>query len=289
MTAFASWSHLVRRLPEPAARFVMGRVFVRTLMMGWPPNRSAARRNFERILKTIGRPADEAPAVLDRSLELYARFLLIMAAHPCEVAAARERTDLELLPRLRELGAEKKGVIVVTPNYGLLGHALWAINETGIPILLPILNRDFLTHFPRHHYDRVLTVGSSAAASLRALRDGEVVAAIADINFLPKRLTTEFFGAPAPIGYAAARLALASGAPILPAYATAAGDRCRFECDEPIRPDGNTLAGLHAAVARSMEKYIGAHPEQWMVYEDFWDIRGMNLKYRIARALARWS
>ncbi|MBI5595738.1 MAG: hypothetical protein HY928_06575 [Elusimicrobia bacterium] len=289
MTAFSAWSHLVRRLPEPAARFVVGSVFVRGMMLAWPPNRRAARGNFERILARLGRPPEEARAVLETSLDLYARFLLIMAAHPAEVRAARERTDLALLPRLRELGTEKKGVILVTPNYGLLGHALWAINETGIPILLPILNRDFLTHFPRHHYDRVLTVGSSAAASLRALAAGEVVAAIADINFLPKRLTTEFFGAPAPIGDAAARLSLASGAPILPAYATAEGDRCRFECDEPIRPDGKDLAVLHAAVARSMERFIGAHPEQWMVYEDFWDIRGMDLKYRIARALARWS
>lgn len=289
MTAFSSWSYLVRLLPEGAARFVVDRVLVRSLMMGWPPNRRAARRNFERILRSRGRPAGDAPAVLDASLTMYSRFLLMMATHPAEVRAARERTDLALLPRLRELGAEKRGVVLVTPNYGLVGHALWAINETGIPVLLPILNRDFLSHAPQHHFDRVLTVGSSAAASLRALAAGEVVAAIADINFLPKRLTTEFFGAPAPIGYAAARLSQASGSPILPAYATMVGDRCRFECDDPIRPDGKTLGELHAAVARSMERFIGAHPEQWMVYEDFWDIRGMDLKYRIARALARWS
>ena len=212
-----------------------------------------------------------------------------MAAHPAEVRAARERVDLALLEPLKALGAERRGVILVTPNYGLVGHGLWALAEAAVPFYLPILNKDFLAHFPPHVFACIRTVGASASACLKALADGDVVVTIADINFLPRRITTEFFGAQAPLGYAAARLSLSSGSPILPVYATAQGDRCVFEADSPIRPEGRTLPELHAEVARSMERFISKHPEQWMVYEDFWDVRGMDRKYSLVRRLARYS
>lgn len=291
MTAFSAWSRLVRRLPGPAARFLVERLMVRGLMFGWPPNRRAARANLRRILTHQGRPAADADtaALLDESLTLYARFLLFMAGHPDELAASRERMDLPLLPALKALGAEKRGVILVTPNYGLVGHALSALTDLGIPVNLPILNRAFLSHHDPEVYSRIRTVGSSAAACLRGLAAGEVVATIADINFLPRRIATPFFGAPAPVGYAAARLARSSGAPILPVYATVIGERCSFENDAVLRPEGKTLAELHAAVAGSMERYIARRPGQWMVYEDFWDLRAMDFKYGLVRRLARWS
>lgn len=291
MTAFSALARAVAALPEPAARFLVETVLVRGMMMAWPPNRSAARRNLRRVMSAGGVPADPArvEAALCESLGLYARFLLMMMNHPAEVAAARERTDLALLPALKALGAERKGVVVVTPNYGLVGHAVWALFEAGVPFVMPILNRDFLAHAPKAMHDNVLTVGGSAAAALKRLAAAEVVLTIADINFLPKRRTTEFFGAPAPLGYAAARLAVAAGAPLLPAYATAAGDRCVFEADAPIRSEGRTLDAVQADVARSMERFIGRRPEQWMVYEDFWDVSGMDRRYALARRLARWS
>ncbi|MDE2293174.1 MAG: hypothetical protein KGL53_13920 [Elusimicrobia bacterium] len=291
MTAFSALSRLVRRLPEPAARFLLEDVVVRGLMMGWPANRRAARKNLTRVLAATGREASpaELAAMTRRSLALYARFLLLMAVHPAEVRAARERTDLVLLPTLKALGAEKRGVVLVTPNYGLVAHGLWALYEAGVPLRMPILNRAFLAHAPRGMYERVSTVGASASDCLRALAAEEVVFQIADINFLPRRRTVEFFGAPAPLGYAAARLSAASGAPILPAFATAEGDRCVFECDEPIRPQGLSLPELHRAVAGSMERFIGRHPDQWLVYDDFWDVRGMDRKYALVRRLAPWS
>lgn len=291
MTAFSALARLTAALPEPAARFLVERVLVRSLMMAWPPNRAAARSNLRRVLAAGGSPPPDSrvAAALSQSLGLYARFLLMMMNHPAEVAAARERTDLELLPALKALGAEKNGVVVVTPNYGLVGHAIWALFEAGVPFVMPILNRDFLAHAPPAMRENVLTVGSSAGAALKRLAAGEVVMTIADINFLPKRVTTPFFGAPAPLGYAAARLAVAAGSPILPAYATADGDRCRFEADAPIRVAGRGLEAVQQDVARSMERFIGRRPEQWMVYEDFWDVAGMDRRYALARRLARWS
>lgn len=291
MIGFSALARLVGALPEPAARLVVDRLLVRSLMMAWPPNREAARKNLRRVMSKDGNPPAEAAVeeALSASLGLYSRFLLIMMGHPAEVAAACQRTDLAFLPALRALGAERHGVVVVTPNYGLVGHAVWALAESGVPMLLPILNRDFFAHSPPDKRAKLLSVGASAAATLQALRAGEVVVTIADINFLPKRRTTPFFGAPAPLGYASARLAIAAGAPLLPAYATADGDRCRFEADDPIRTQGRGLDEVQADVARSMERFIGRRPEQWMVYEDFWDVAGMDRRYALARRLARWS
>lgn len=291
MTAFSALARLVRALPEPAARLLVERIMVRSLMMAWPPTREAARKNLRRVMSYGGAkaPEDKVEAALSTSLCLYARFLLVMMNHPAEIRAAREEMDLALMPALKALGAERKGVVIVTPNYGLVGHAVWAISESGLPVVLPILNRDFLAHAPPAQRDQVLTVGSSAAVAMRKLAAGEIVLTIADINFLPKRRTTEFFGAPAPLGYAAARLAVAAGAPLLPAYATVVDGRCRFEADAPIRTEGRTLDAVQADVARSMERFIAQHPEQWLVYEDFWDVAGMDRRYALARRLARFS
>ncbi|MEK7747298.1 MAG: lysophospholipid acyltransferase family protein, partial [Elusimicrobiota bacterium] len=200
-----------------------------------------------------------------------------------------EEVDLDLLPALQSLRREGRGVVLATPNFGLVGHALWALRLKGIPLLLPILNRDFLAHHEAGVFSGVSTVGKSARPSLRSLREGGVVAAIVDINYLPHRPATPFFGAPAPLGYAASRLARTSGAPLLPAYAVVREGRCRFESHDPIDPRGRSLEEVNLLLARSMERAIGAHPEQWLVYNDFWDIEAMDLEYRLARKLARWS
>ncbi len=291
MTGFSAIARLLRFLPAPATPFLVEKVMVRSLMMAWPSRRRVALANLSRILEHVGRKPGEGElsSLLDQSLHLYSRFILCMIGLPGEERAAREEVDLDLLPALESLRSEGRGVVLATPNFGLVGHALWALRLKGLPMLLPILNRDFLAHHEAGVFAGVSTVGESARPSLRSLREGGVVAAIVDINYLPHRPATPFFGAPAPLGYAASRLARTSGAPLLPAYAVVRAGRCRFESHEPIDPRGRSLEEVNLLLARSMERAIGEHPEQWLVYNDFWNLEAMELEYRLARGLARWS
>lgn len=291
MTGFSAFSRAFRLLPPPLSSFIVERVMVRSLMMAWPSRRRVALGNLSRILRHAGRnpSARDLDFLLDQSLRLYARFILCMIGGPKEERAAREEVDLDLLPALASLRRLGRGAVLATPNFGLVGHALWALSLKGVPLLLPILNRDFLAHHEAGVFSGVLTVGDCARRSLRSLREGGVVAAIVDINYLPHRPLTPFFGAPAPLGYAASRLAQASGAPLLPAYAVLRGDRCRFEAHDPIDPEGKSLEEINVLLARSMERAIGKHPEQWLVYNDFWNLGAMDSQYRLARKLARWS
>lgn len=286
MTSFSALARLCARLPYPAARFLVRGVLVKGLLMGWPPARRTALANLRRILGRAGRDPAEAPGLLGESLELYARFLLCMMALPEEERFAAERVALECLPLVRELAAEGKGLILATPNFGFAGHGAWALLKAGVEWKMPILDREFLAHFPPDVARRFLTVGRAGREILAELKAGGTMFMIVDINYLPRRRTTPFFGAPAPLGYAASRLAQASGAPILPVYAVAEGTGCRLQADEPVRAEGRPIEDVQADVARSMERFIARHPEQWLVYEDFWDVAGMDRKYRLARRLA---
>jgi lauroyl/myristoyl acyltransferase len=291
MTSFALMSRLCGRLPRRTTEFVVGRVFVRTLMMGLPANRRAALSSLGRILRFSGRSAEkkELDRLLDESLALYARFILLMMALPEDLEYSATRVDMDLLPAVEGLKKAGRGVVLATPNFGLIGHAIIGLMQRKALDYLPVLNREFFAHFPPEIYARFQTVGKSSLMCLHALRKNGLVGAIVDINYLPHRQTTEFFGAPAPLGYAASRLAQVSGAPLLPAYAVAAGERCRFEADAPILPEGKSLEQINRELARSMERFISRYPEQWLVYDDFWNTARMDLQYKLARALARFS
>lgn len=291
-SVFSLLSMLVRRLPPGAADFLVERVLVRGLMLSSPGRRRVARANLARVLRHGGRePSDaELDALVERSLPLYARFILAMMTYPRELAFARERGELAALDAIRRLRAGGKGVVVATPNFGLAGHGVWALAQGDIPFHIPILRREFMSHMSAQDYARLETVGRSGRAMLRALARNEVVCTIVDINYLPHRRTTVFFGAPAPLGYAAARLSQVSGAPLLPVYAVDLGERYRVEADAPIAPAAGgrrrDLQELNDELARSMERYIARYPEQWLVYDDFWNIKAMDRTYGF---VSRWA
>ncbi|MFA5139109.1 MAG: lysophospholipid acyltransferase family protein [Elusimicrobiota bacterium] len=291
MTSFALMSRLCGRLPRRTTEFIVGKVFVRTLMMGLPANRRAALSSLDRILRFSGKTPEPAELrrLLDESLALYTRFILLMMALPEDLEYSASKVDMELLPAVEELKKAGKGVVLATPNFGLIGHAIIGLMQRGVLDYLPVLNRNYFAHFPPELFARFQTVGKSSLLCLRALRKNGLVGAIVDINYLPHRQTTEFFGGPAPLGYAASRLAQVSGAPLLPAYAVASGDRCRFVADAAILPEGRSLEQINRELARSMERFISRYPEQWLVYDDFWNTSRMDLQYKLARAMSRLS
>jgi KDO2-lipid IV(A) lauroyltransferase len=78
-----------------------------------------------------------------------------------------------------------------------------------------------------------------------------------------------------PDGYA--QLALKTGAPILPAFGLRKSDNTFEAYAEPaieLKTTGNFEADVRAGVeqiVRVMEKWIGAHPDQWVMFHRIWD------------------
>jgi KDO2-lipid IV(A) lauroyltransferase len=112
---------------------------------------------------------------------------------------------------------------------------------------------------------------------LEALRRNELVCLVGDRDLTGTGIEIDYFGRPAKFPVGPARLCLATGAPIVPAFMIRQPDNT-FELifEDPIHPredgDRNELVSeLTSAYARVCEKYVGAYPEQFANFFPIWD------------------
>lgn len=284
------FAELAKRLPRRPLQWFINAA----LRASFALNRRRRRKAlavYGRILSRGGRrPSEqELSAVLDASIRHHARLILSLFCRAEDIEFARARVDLDCLPRLEECLRDGKGVIVVLSNFGLFGHAFMALATRGLPLLCPVLDAGFYAHAPYGWAGAFLSLGNASRACVNALRRGGIVVIPTMYNFLSKDLSIEFFGAPARLTSAPERLSRATGAPILPVFALAEGDRCRLVPDGPIRaaagrdPVGETTRRL----ARVQERYIARHPEQWEAHDDIWDLERMDRNRTLVRGLLR--
>jgi KDO2-lipid IV(A) lauroyltransferase len=88
-------------------------------------------------------------------------------------------------------------------------------------------------------------------------------------------IAVPFFGGHIEIPSGPVKLAMASGAPILPVFTTRSGSRFRVVIDEPIvvEPEPVPRDGPHPAllrIAAAIERQVSRHPEQWLMLHRVW-------------------
>jgi KDO2-lipid IV(A) lauroyltransferase len=171
------------------------------------------------------------------------------------------------------------GVIALTAHLGSWEILAPLMAAHGIPIAVvqrprdnPLL--DELAASLRDHADvDLLPRGSAARAALRALRDGKVVAMLLDQNASRREgVFVPFFGRPACTRDGPARIAMRTGAPVLPVFMERIGDtmRHRVRALPPLElvPEGaDPQAALVENVARmtnAIESAIRRAPDQWI-------------------------
>jgi lauroyl/myristoyl acyltransferase len=85
----------------------------------------------------------------------------------------------------------------------------------------------------------------------------------------------EFFGEPARLPDGPAKLALATGAPILPVFMVRTpDDTFNYSVGEPIWADKqrDDVAAIKRQIAIALERVISQHSEQWFLFHDLWDV-----------------
>ncbi len=188
------------------------------------------------------------------------------------------RVSLQHMDRLTREFQRGKGVIITTAHLGNWEVGGCVLATHGFPLTavyrpfgIPHLDRMFAQHRESRGV-KLVPLGDSVRALLRALHQGECVVLLADRDFTGQARPVTFFGAPAPLPDGAARLAWKTGAPILPTYLTRrVDDSFLLSVDEPIRPDEyKSVEEVEAAVARSMEYAIGESSHQWFIFRPFW-------------------
>src|SRR5512136_2143039 len=177
--------------------------------------------------------------------------------------------------------ASGKGVMLVTAHFGSFDIAvqLLAVHSVRTTILVEALEPqrllDHVVSLRRNKGLNIIPAKSGALQSmLQALRKGEVVLLPCDRDVTGEAPRAVFFGEETRVPDIAVRIALRTGATIIPVFNLRRDDgRYDVFVEPPIEvaSNGNGAVAAHVKeVIRVMEKYIKSCPEQWAVLEPVW-------------------
>ena len=176
----------------------------------------------------------------------------------------------------------RRGLILVTAHLGSFEVGVASIAERAERVHV-VFTRDTMGTFERLRSERRRTLGVIEAPlddglviwlRLRdALGRDEVVLMQGD-RVMPgqKSVTVDFFGRPMPFPTGPVRLALATNAPIVPVFSLYTPDhKVRIVLEEPIIvEDGEVLPAVRK-LAKVIERYVRAHPDQWLMMHRVWE------------------
>jgi len=200
--------------------------------------------------------------------------------HAALVAAVRVVDEQYLADPI----AAGTGVVVALPHLANWDHAgAWACLvhapvTTVVERLHPeSLYRRFLDYRTRLGMDAVPLSGpgSGFRPLVDAARANRIVALLADRDLTGHGVDVTFFGEPARMPAGPAALALASGAPLVPATLSYDGPALVVAFHPPVAaPVDGTRAERTAAMTQSLAQVfqagIGAHPADWHMLQPLW-------------------
>jgi phosphatidylinositol dimannoside acyltransferase len=249
--------------------------------------RAAVRRNLKQVTGASGW------AAVRQAYRVFHNFSGFMVAY----ASLRRFGPAWLLERLEgeaEVDAalrgalgEGRGVILLTMHLGQWDLGLSLLRHIDAPVHV-VMRREEPADVSRLAGEarnlpglRVHQAGDSPLLGVElmaALLRNEIVAVQADRAFGNGVLPTPLFGRMAPLPTGPVRLALATGAPILPVFTVLApGNRFRLLALEPLRLPRRRGEGIEQAVAdamphlaRILQPVIARYPEQWFNFYDVW-------------------
>jgi KDO2-lipid IV(A) lauroyltransferase len=174
-----------------------------------------------------------------------------------------------------------KGVILVTAHLGSfdMGAQILIARSIGTTVLVePLEPAALLGHVTALRESKGLTFVPVQLGMLRIviqlLRRGEVVLIACDRDIGRDGLKAIFFGEETTLPAGAVRIAMRTGAAVVPAFNLRRDDD---GYDVYFEPAVEIIAGGNQAVARNMEqitsvmeKYIKTCPEQWVVLSPIW-------------------
>ena len=202
--------------------------------------------------------------------------------------ALRQACDVEGLENLDAARAGKHGVILVTAHLGAWELAAFALSALGYPFSFlvrridnPEVERAALIRLARALAIKQSTKTSAAQRMLKILRAGDTLGLLVDINVPRNRgIFVKFFDRPASTTFIAAKLALRTGAVVLPMLMPWERRRQRFvlylgaplsiERTGDEKEDVRRLTSLYT---QTIESYVRRYPDQWLWIHKRWRTR----------------
>ncbi|MGK8509732.1 phosphatidylinositol mannoside acyltransferase [Nocardia asiatica] len=274
---YAACWRLVRALPEPLAVRLFDAAADRAGRDGGP---NQLRRNLARVLGTT---PEEVPHTLVRaSLRSYARYwreaFRLPSMDPVRLADTIESsaTGLEHIHRAVERGT---GAVLALPhsgNWDLAG--VWLVQRVGSPTVVAerLAPESLFQRFVRFRESlgfEIIPLTGAAAPPFPQLtariRQGRIVGLLGERDLSGRGVPVAFFGEPARLPAGPARLAIDTGAPLLPVHCWYTPDGWGVRVDAPI----DTSRGVRDTTQALADRFaagIAAHPADWHMLQPLW-------------------
>ncbi len=246
------------------------------------------RQRVRRNLKVILKDPDRVRRTTRRTFIQYAKYLVDYTRMDTlrEDNYSRIVQGFQGREYIDQALAGGKGALILTAHLGnwemggvfltLLGYSLVVITAPDFEIRL----HNYRIRLRHGHRIKVVTLDDTLASSLailNALKANNLVALLGDRDLLGKGIPVEFFGRRVFFPMGPSLLAYLSEAPLIPTFVFM-NEKNKYIClAEPpmeLRKTGDREADLAAntqRIARLIEKYIRAYPEQWFTFYDFFE------------------
>jgi KDO2-lipid IV(A) lauroyltransferase len=182
---------------------------------------------------------------------------------------------------------EGKGVLVLTGHLGAWELSSFYHSLMGYPMSLVIRRLDnprvdaFVNAIRSQHGNRVIHKDDFARGLLTAMHRGETVGILMDTNMTPPQgVFVPYFGVEACTATALARVALKTGAAVLPGFLVWEAAEKKYvlrfgkklELVKTADADGDIVANT-ALFTATIEAYVRRYPEQWLWVHRRWKTR----------------
>jgi phosphatidylinositol dimannoside acyltransferase len=245
--------------------------------------RAMIERHLRRVDPTLAgwRLRQAVQAAFDSYARYWIESLRLASLSPRAVAAGFSIEGFGHITGARERGS---GVILALPHMGGWDWAGRWLADQGIPVTV-IVERieppelfDWFVPWRSDLGMKVVPLGPDAGrATLRALRDNEVVCLLSDRDIQRGGVEVEFFGERTTLPGGPATLALRTGAPLLPVgvYYTRRVSSHHAVVRPPVPTDRRgklreDVARVTQALASELELLIRRAPEQWHLFQPNW-------------------
>jgi KDO2-lipid IV(A) lauroyltransferase len=219
-------------------------------------------RIIKRVYQNLAQNAVEMLSLPKIDLKYIERYVRIENA---------ERTDEAL--------NKKKGLIFLTAHYGNWELSSIVSSLEGYPLKVlareqkfPLLNQ-FLNRMRESKGCKVISKGMPIREIIESLKRGEAVGILADQDAGKKGVFVDFFGRPASTAPGTIRMALTTGATILPAFMIREkGPKHRLIIEKPLRipKSDRDIQSILQNFSQILESHITNFPDQWLWMHKRW-------------------
>jgi len=284
--ALAGAFALLRRLPPPWARR-LGAGMARLLYLFHRPWRRVAEFNLR--LAFPEKPDAERQRILLKAYRQWGWHVAEFARFPRHnMVSIEEVIVYDGLENYREAAQRGKGVLYLTAHMGAWELSSFSHSLHGYP--LSYVNRPLdnarvdalVNRYRSLGGNRPIDRRNAARAIFEVLRQGGAVGILMDQNTLRDdgNVFVDFFGLPASTTAGLARIALRTGAAVVPVFVLWDDQhgryRLRFDPALPLVRTGDDERDVVESTARFtrvIEDYVRRYPEQWFWIHRRWKTR----------------